>query len=168
MDAPAREAFDQHVRGDDVVRVQEQDREQRPLLRRRQFDPTSRSRDLERSENAELVPLQRRLYRPYTGLPQSGCHAERYAARVARDRAGHTLELGAVPATVNGLAGELPRGLLIHVAGPTDEGIREIEIWRSRDELERHDGTRGGLPAATVRSFVVKRVLRSTDQEEES
>ena len=25
----------------------------------------------------------------------------------------------------------LPRGLLLHVAGPTDEGIRIIEIWES-------------------------------------
>lgn len=69
---------------------------------------------------------------------------------------------------VDGLDDDPPRGLLIRVAGPTDEGIREIEVWRSSDELERHDRDRGGLPAATVRSFAVKRVLRSIDQEEES
>lgn len=78
---------------------------------------------------------------------------------------------------VDGLDDDVPLGLLIHVAGPTDEGIREIEVWRSRDELERHEQDRDDLgehqgprrlPAAVVRSFVVKRVLRSIDQQEES
>ena len=28
-------------------------------------------------------------------------------------------------------------GLVVHAAGPTDEGVRELELWRSRCELER-------------------------------
>jgi len=31
----------------------------------------------------------------------------------------------------------IPRGLLLHVAGPTDEGFRIIEIWRSEADWQR-------------------------------
>lgn len=30
-----------------------------------------------------------------------------------------------------------PRGLIVHVAGPTDEGFRTIEVWQSREAWER-------------------------------
>ena len=31
----------------------------------------------------------------------------------------------------------LPDGLLVHVAGPTDEGVRVIAVWDSEDAWER-------------------------------
>lgn len=30
-----------------------------------------------------------------------------------------------------------PAGLLLHLAGPTDEGVRIIEVWESRDSGQR-------------------------------
>ena len=33
--------------------------------------------------------------------------------------------------------GHAPRGLLLHVAGPTDEGFRIIEIWQSEAAWRR-------------------------------
>lgn len=35
------------------------------------------------------------------------------------------------------LVDPLPRGLLVHVAGPTDEGVRIIEIWDDEDAAAR-------------------------------
>jgi hypothetical protein len=35
------------------------------------------------------------------------------------------------------LASAVPSGLLLHVAGPTDEGFRIIDIWASREDWER-------------------------------
>ena len=35
------------------------------------------------------------------------------------------------------LADPLPSGLVLHVAGPTDEGFRLVEIWETRDDWER-------------------------------
>ncbi|MGL6280733.1 MAG: hypothetical protein ACRC50_14405 [Gaiella sp.] len=40
------------------------------------------------------------------------------------------------------LADPVPPGLLLHVAGPTDEGFRVIEIWESREDFERFQTTR--------------------------
>jgi hypothetical protein len=63
------------------------------------------------------------------------------------------------------LAAELrrarPRGLICHVAGPTDEGYRTIEVWESRRAFEafvRTAGpdevvTPGGLAAPTLREL---------------
>jgi hypothetical protein len=31
----------------------------------------------------------------------------------------------------------VPSGLLVHVAGPTDEGFRLVEVWETRDDWER-------------------------------
>jgi hypothetical protein len=30
-----------------------------------------------------------------------------------------------------------PAGLLLHVAGPTDEGVRIIDVWENEDDWER-------------------------------
>lgn len=38
---------------------------------------------------------------------------------------------------------ELPPGLVVHAAGPTDEGVRTIEVWES--EAAWHDFTAGSL-----------------------
>jgi hypothetical protein len=39
---------------------------------------------------------------------------------------------------VAGIGEPLPDGLILHVAGPTDEGFRTIEVWESREACERY------------------------------
>ena len=68
-----------------------------------------------------------------------------------------------------------PRGLLLHMAGRTPEGVREIEVWRSRRDLERYqrasvrrpDGD-ASLPlrSPSVREFVVEHVLQQWTENE--
>jgi hypothetical protein len=43
------------------------------------------------------------------------------------------------PAAVSG--DQVPEGLILHVAGPTDEGFRTIDIWETREAWEefRHN-----------------------------
>jgi hypothetical protein len=36
-----------------------------------------------------------------------------------------------------GLVDSPPIGLLVHVAGPTDEGVRIIDVWESEEAWER-------------------------------
>ena len=36
-----------------------------------------------------------------------------------------------------GLVDPLPDGLIVHVAGPTDEGVRVIDVWESEEAWER-------------------------------
>lgn len=38
---------------------------------------------------------------------------------------------------VEAIGAPLPEGLLVHVAGPTDEGFRVIEVWESQAAWER-------------------------------
>ena len=38
---------------------------------------------------------------------------------------------------VEAIGAPLPEGLLVHVAGPTDEGFRMIEVWESQAAWER-------------------------------
>lgn len=59
----------------------------------------------------------------------------------------------------DGLLDPIPDGLLVHVAGPTDEGFRIIDIWDSHEDYVRF---RAGNPAdvatlapATVRELEV-------------
>lgn len=77
-------------------------------------------------------------------------------------------------------AGPAPAGLLLRLAGPTAEGIREIEVWRSAADAERF--ALAGRPAAAralrqirepiARSLVVEHVVDrrtaepSSDEEE--
>jgi hypothetical protein len=35
------------------------------------------------------------------------------------------------------VADPVPEGLLLHVAGPTDEGFRVIDVWATREDWER-------------------------------
>ena len=44
------------------------------------------------------------------------------------------------------LAGPAPAGLILHVAGPTDEGFRIIDVWESEAAWERFQAER--LPVA--------------------
>lgn len=37
-----------------------------------------------------------------------------------------------------GITGPAPDGLILYVAGPTDEGFRTIEIWESREACRRY------------------------------
>jgi hypothetical protein len=65
------------------------------------------------------------------------------------------------------LGDEVPDGLLIGVAGRTAEGVREIEVWASRDALVRYERDRlrpaerrapRPLRRPTVRELTVERV----------
>ena len=40
------------------------------------------------------------------------------------------------------LGDEPPPGLVLHVAGRTAEGVRVIEVWRSREALEEYERDR--------------------------
>jgi hypothetical protein len=66
------------------------------------------------------------------------------------------------------LGEEVPEGLLIHVAGRTAEGVREIEVWVSRAALARFERERlrpaerrapRPLRRPTVRELAVEHVL---------
>jgi hypothetical protein len=62
-----------------------------------------------------------------------------------------------------------PRGLILHVAGPTDEGFRTIDVWESAeawerfraDRLEPAIATLGGpfRPQSTFRDLYPARVV---------
>jgi hypothetical protein len=62
------------------------------------------------------------------------------------------------------LAGELverlPQGLVVHVAGPTDEGFRVIEVWETKEAFERsrreHPGTAAAIEALPARALVFR------------
>lgn len=58
-------------------------------------------------------------------------------------------------------AADLPRGLLLRFAGPTPEGIREIELWRRRRDLERFEAEPRpvGPCEPVVRLLVVRHVV---------
>lgn len=51
-----------------------------------------------------------------------------------------------------------PPGLLIHVAGPTDEGIRIIEVWESEAAWRQHAADLDAA-LASVDPFVAPRVV---------
>ena len=46
--------------------------------------------------------------------------------------------------------GPLPEGLLLHAAGPTDEGFRIIGVWESEAAWDRFRANRLGLEAEAV------------------
>jgi hypothetical protein len=51
-----------------------------------------------------------------------------------------------------------PQGLILHVAGPTDEGVRTIEVWESREAWRRF---RDGRPPLEVDSPPTLRELHA-------
>ena len=53
-----------------------------------------------------------------------------------------------------------PDGLILHVAGPTDEGFRTIEIWETREAWERCRAARSAVPTP---SLIVKPTLRALE-----
>jgi hypothetical protein len=48
------------------------------------------------------------------------------------------------------LEGATPDGLVLHAAGPTDEGYRIIAVWESEEAWERFRAARLGPDAASV------------------
>jgi hypothetical protein len=59
------------------------------------------------------------------------------------------------------LGDDAPEGLILHVAGRTDEGFRIIDVWESREARERFDSGRPRPRAeATSRELDVEHVLR--------
>jgi hypothetical protein len=48
------------------------------------------------------------------------------------------------------LTSSVPSGLLLHVAGPTDEGYRVIDVWATREDWERFRAVRAELVAAVT------------------
>jgi hypothetical protein len=72
---------------------------------------------------------------------------------------------------VGDMGEETPAGLLIHAAGPTDEGFRMIEVWESKAACDRfhrgrlralgdHDGDPPNLHR-TIRELAVEHFLRA-------
>ena len=55
----------------------------------------------------------------------------------------------------------VPRGLLIHVAGRTSEGVREIEVWSSHGDVARYERRRArhGDATPTTRELDVELVV---------
>ena len=51
------------------------------------------------------------------------------------------------------LARQAPKGLLVHAAGPTEEGFRVVDLWASRQDWERH---RDRSDEATLRALEVR------------
>jgi hypothetical protein len=57
------------------------------------------------------------------------------------------------------LAGPAPAGLIVHAAGPTDEGFRVVALWES-EEAWRRFAERGGPANASPAPPHVVRALR--------
>lgn len=57
------------------------------------------------------------------------------------------------------LEGPPPEGLVVHAAGPTDEGFRIIAIWESEEAWQRFRADRLGLDVERV--ALVPPVIRS-------
>jgi hypothetical protein len=70
----------------------------------------------------------------------------------------------------------LPEGLIVHVAGPTAEGVRVIDVWRSEEAWERFRVERlapaiaalggPGRPEPTFRGLRPARVIRGSERSE--
>lgn len=58
------------------------------------------------------------------------------------------------------LADPLPSGLVLHVAGPTDEGFRLVEIWETRDDWERFRAREEELVESSTRTRTTLRELQ--------
>jgi hypothetical protein len=57
------------------------------------------------------------------------------------------------------LAGPPPAGLIVHAAGPTEEGFRIVAVWKS-EEAWRRFAARVGPDGGSARSPQVLRALR--------
>ena len=57
------------------------------------------------------------------------------------------------------LANPVPSGLLLHVAGPTDEGYRVIDVWATREDWERFRALQNEIVGAAILAPVTLREL---------
>jgi|RhiMethySRZTD1v2_1073278.scaffolds.fasta_scaffold3029640_1 hypothetical protein len=57
------------------------------------------------------------------------------------------------------LVNPVPTGLLLHVAGPTDEGYRVIDVWATREDWERFRAVRDEIVGAATLGPVALREL---------
>ena len=57
------------------------------------------------------------------------------------------------------LVNPVPSGLLLHVAGPTDEGYRVIDVWATREDWERFRDRTSALGSASVLTPPTRREL---------
>jgi hypothetical protein len=69
--------------------------------------------------------------------PVHGGAAENYA--VVRDVAASWADYAQVTSR---LLEPTPAGLLIHIAGPTEEGVRTIDVWESEQVWQRFEAER--------------------------
>ena len=65
-------------------------------------------------------------------------------------------------ALAHAISHPVPDGLIVHVAGPTDEGFRTIEVWETREAWQRF---RDDLPGSALPRGVVSAppMLRELD-----
>lgn len=70
------------------------------------------------------------------------------------------------------IAEPVPAGLILHVAGQTDEGFRTIEVWETREAWERFEAglhargvvlDQGALVAPTLRELDVLDLVRPAE-----
>jgi hypothetical protein len=57
----------------------------------------------------------------------------------------------------------VPEGLILHVAGPTDEGFRTIDVWETREAWERFQSDRPTPVAAPAWAPPTVRELRAVN-----
>ena len=54
------------------------------------------------------------------------------------------------------LAGPAPAGLIVHAAGPTDEGFRVVALWESEDAWRRFVEREGSANASPAPTHIVR------------
>ena len=60
-------------------------------------------------------------------------------------------------------AAPIPAGLLLHAAGPTDEGFRVIDVWESRADWERFRDRPPAGPESPAGAFRDRSILRDLE-----
>ena len=130
----APERVGELVQGADLP-VSNVERGEQPSLHRGQGDRPSVGEDLDRPKHAKLVHAAILLVRARStaSLPL-GASVRPMSYAVVQD----------VPASWEhyasyalALEGDVPAGLVVHAAGPTDEGFRMIDVWESRAAWHR-------------------------------
>jgi hypothetical protein len=53
----------------------------------------------------------------------------------------------------------VPEGLILHAAGPTDEGFRIVQVWESEEAWHRFADLLDGDPPHVVRVLVPEHVI---------
>ena len=119
------------------------------MLLPRQGDHASVSEKLQRAEHAKLcshgpiVAVAARLYQRYTAL----AHPPGMPYAFVNDVAASWEQYERFE---RAFEGPTPDGLVIHAAGPTDEGFRIIAVWESEDAWDRFRTERLGPGVETM------------------